>query len=61
MKCPLKFGKYEFEGGEGCDEECAWLVEVHECSAEPMVICAMVLSGSPMDCPRKPLNRKDDM
>ena len=23
MKCPNKFGKYEFEGGEGCDPDCA--------------------------------------
>lgn len=26
MKCPLKFGAYEFEGGEGCDADCAWLM-----------------------------------
>lgn len=23
MKCPRKFGKLPFEGGEGCDGECA--------------------------------------
>lgn len=56
MKCPFKMGKYFFEGGEWCDPECAWLVKVHECSAEPMTVCAMTLAGSPMDCPRKPLN-----
>ena len=26
MKCPAKFGKYPFEGGEGCDPECAVLL-----------------------------------
>ena len=26
MRCPFKFGRYGFEGGEGCDRECAWRV-----------------------------------
>ncbi len=56
MKCPFKFGFYKFEGGTECDPECAWLVQIRECCAEPQVICAMTLAGSPMDCPRKPLN-----
>ena len=56
MKCPLKFRLQAFEGGDECDPECAWLVEVHECSAEPITLCAIALTGSPMDCPRKVLN-----
>ena len=54
MKCPMRqdmIGKMP-----ECDPECAWLVQVSECCAESQVICAMVLMGSPMDCPRKPLN-----
>ena len=26
MKCPIKFFRYPFEGGEKCDPECALLV-----------------------------------
>ena len=24
MKCPFKFGRYKFEGGEECHKDCAW-------------------------------------
>lgn len=27
MKCPFKFGNYEFEGGQECHPDCAWLVK----------------------------------
>lgn len=27
MKCPFKFGRYEFEGGEECQPDCAWIVK----------------------------------
>ena len=56
MKCPFRIGNAPYDGGEECSKECAWLVQVRECCAEPQVICAMVLMGSPMDCPRKPMN-----
>ena len=55
-KCPFKLTKAPYDGGAECDRECAWLVEVHECSAEPITLCAMALAGSPMECPRKVLN-----
>ena len=60
MKCPFKMGRYDFEGGEECDSECAWLVKVYEASAEPLTVCAMTLMGSPMECPRMALNKMED-
>lgn len=56
MKCPFKLTQEPYDGGSECDPECAWLVRVMECSAEPMTVCAMTLAGSPSDCPRRPLN-----
>ena len=35
-KCPIKFFRYPFEGGEKCDPECAWLVTVDD-----MELCAV--------------------
>jgi len=55
-KCPFKLMKAPYDGGSECDPECAWLVEVHECSAKPITVCAMVLAGNPADIPIKPLN-----
>ena len=26
-KCPFKFGRYQFEGGEECDPTCAWALD----------------------------------
>lgn len=56
-KCPLKFRLLQFEGGEECDPECAWLVEV--CpgvldEGDRMIMCAAVLVGT--DVLRSPVN-----
>ena len=65
MKCPFKLGAYPFEGGEGCDPECAWLVQVEIGAPErknmlktrEVGVCAMTLAGS--DCQRGPMNRME--
>ena len=37
MKCPFKFGNYQFEGGKECDPECAWLMV----DADGAFVCAV--------------------
>jgi len=67
MKCPFKFGRYAFEGGEECDPECAWRVGVemgapnHRVGPRSVVVdvCAMALAGSVDECPRRPRNWED--
>ena len=57
VKCPLKYRLQQFEGGEECDPECAWLVDLHVgewCDNEPMKVCAVTLVGR--DDFRKPVN-----
>lgn len=57
-KCPLKFKLYQFEGGEECDPECMWLVDVFPGAfdeGELLRVCALVLIGK--DMPRTPVNK----
>ena len=55
MKCPFKYRLQGFEGGETCDPECAWLVEVWS-GVNPKRICAVTMIGHSSDMPRRPLN-----
>ena len=60
-KCPLKFKLYQFEGGEECDPECAWLVAVYPNAFElkdPIKTCAINLVGN--DADRAPLNPMEE-
>ena len=60
-KCPLKFRLQQFEGGEECDPECAWLVAAYPNPAKlknPIKTCAINLVGKDTD--RSPLNPMEE-
>lgn len=47
MKCPLKFGRFRFEGGEECEPECAWrmgAVTVIDGESTLVDVCAFAAS-----------------
>ena len=52
MKCPFKFGRYKFEGGEECHKDCAWRITDSSgnsaCAVSALAISA--LGGELAEC-----------
>lgn len=60
MICPFRFKEFAEPSHQECRPDCAWLVKVREDTDKPMLVCAVTLVGSPMECPRRPMNTMEE-